>query len=210
MFLTEFISPYSVWIFGPKTWRRWPPVRPRCGWEKTSKTNPQKNNIKMEGSRDWNSLFRVRKEVDFFYIFPVRNSRVKGLDVFRAWEEQPTHYNGTREPESFRRVICRRQWTSGAYVGPHPRFTTSSFQKGTSPNSSATSGIQQPTAMPAKSIFFPLWFAICRRIRKQSAAKGGWKKERVILWEAKRQREKEELQERNSECAAPFIKATLN
>jgi hypothetical protein len=36
------------------------------------------------------------------------------------------------------------------------------------------------------------------------------KKERVKLREAKRQGEREELQERNSECAAPFIKATLN
>jgi hypothetical protein len=61
--------------------------------------------------------------------------------------------------------------------------------------------------MPTKSIFFPLWFAICRRIRNRSAAK---EKDRTKLREARRQREKEELQERNSECGVPFIKATLN
>jgi len=66
--------------------------------------------------------------------------------------------------------------------------------------------------MPTKSIFFRFWFAICRRIRKPSAAKERKKKkgERVKLREAKRQGEKEELQERNSECGVPFIKATLN
>jgi len=47
--------------------------------------------------------------------------------------------------------------------------------------------------MPTKSIFFPLWFAICRRIRKQSAAKEkrGGGGERVKLREAKRQGERE-------------------
>jgi hypothetical protein len=49
--------------------------------------------------------------------------------------------------------------------------------------------------------------AICRRIRNQSAAK---EKEKAKLRDAKRQREGEGLQERNSECGVPFIKATLN
>jgi hypothetical protein len=49
--------------------------------------------------------------------------------------------------------------------------------------------------MRTKSIFFSLWFAICRRIRDQSAGK---EKERAKQRE--RRGEKEELQERNSEC----------
>jgi hypothetical protein len=61
--------------------------------------------------------------------------------------------------------------------------------------------------MPTKSIFFSLWFAICRRIRDQSAGK---ERERVKLTEGKRRGEKEELQERNSECGVPFIRATQN
>ena len=45
--------------------------------------------------------------------------------------------------------------------------------------------------MPTKSIFFPLWFAICRRIRKRSAAKEKKKKkERGWYWERQRDRER--------------------
>jgi hypothetical protein len=43
--------------------------------------------------------------------------------------------------------------------------------------------------MPTKSIFFPLWFAICRRIRKQSAAKE--KKKRESEGETERGKETE-------------------